>query len=284
MRNRNALLGGLALIGLTNAIALGGVWLNRSGEPDSRLLLTERELRRSHDWADRENSGLALRLDWRRPSDPTSDDRYQSLMLSEAQLLGLGFTTEGRDGRRFDHRNREALVVLELDGPAHRAELERANQQLRKARSELHAAPTDKRLQDAESAARDYVEDAEQRDSRLLAVDVGVEREVLRSRYPDRSRYAIVPGHVSAWVREGHLTGQISRLRITEINVPHTWRERLDEELARNRNGDTPPRFRLWLSVGQRLEPWIDSPPEFPREGPRAKAGDAVSLASSTRP
>lgn len=284
MKTRSALIAGLALIGLTNAIALGGVWYNRSGEPDSRLLLSERELRRSHDWAMRENSGLALRLDWRRPSDPKGDDRYQSLMLDEARLLSLGFTATDRDEPRFDNRNREVLVVLELDGPARMAELERARQRLQKTRSELRAAPQDKRRQDAERAARDYVEQEELRESRLFAVDVGLDHAALRSRYPDRSRYAIVTGNVSAWVRDGQLTGQIGRLSITEINVPHAWREGLSKELVREGDGDPPPRFRLWLSFGQRLEPWIDSAPQLQHDSRQGKAASADSLTSSNRP
>ncbi|AOE86904.1 DUF4824 family protein [Pseudomonas sp. TCU-HL1] len=284
MKTRTALLAGLALITLTNAIALGGAWFNRNGEPDSQLLLSERELRRSYDWAEHENSGLALRLDWRRPSDPTGTDRYQSLMLDEASLLRLGFTAEDREASRVNDRNREVLVVLELDGPARKAELARARQQLEEARSELRTAPKDKRRQDAERAARDYVEQEEKRDSRLFAVDVGLDREALRSRYPDRTQYAIAPGTVSAWVRDGRLTGQIGQLRIAQINVPYALRETLGAELARDHRSDGPPSFRVKLSFGQRLEPWIDSAPEFPHGGRQGKAGNADSLTSSTRP
>lgn len=284
MKVRHALLVGLALIGLTNFIALGGVWLNRSGEPDSRLLLSERELRRSYDWAQHENSGLALRLEWRTPSDPKGDDRYQRLPLDEATLLKLGFSTGNQDAMRVDSRNREVLVVLELDGPAYKAELERARQRQTTAETDRRAAPTDKRRQDAERAARDYVEQEEKRESRLFAMEVGLDRETLRSRYPDRNRYAIVPGSVSAWMRDGHLTGQISGLRVADINVPHAWRKQLDEELTRDRDGAEKPHFRLWLSIGQRLEPWIDSAPEFPRDGRQAAPENADSLASSTRP
>lgn len=284
MKIRRTLLGGLALIGLTNAIALGGVWLNRSGEPDSRLQLSERELHRSYDWAKHENSGLALRLEWRIPSDPKGDDRYQRLPLDETTLLKLGFTTGDQDAMRVDNRNREVLVVLELDGPAYKAELERARQRQTAAETDRRAAPTDKRRQDAERSARDYVEQEEKRESRLFAVEVGLDRKALRGRYPDRNRYAIVPGNVSAWMRDGHLTGQISSLRIAEINVPHAWRKQLDEELSRERDGAEKRRFRLWLSIGQRLEPWIDSAPEFPRDGRQATPENADSLASSTRP
>ena len=62
----HTLIAGAALIVLTNAIALVGVAYNRSGEPDSTLTLTRRELQMSYRWwRDRENSGIALRLLWR---------------------------------------------------------------------------------------------------------------------------------------------------------------------------------------------------------------------------
>ena len=57
---------GLALLVLTNAVALGGVAYNRSGEPDAVLKLGERELSPPYVWNDKgENSGLSLKLQWR---------------------------------------------------------------------------------------------------------------------------------------------------------------------------------------------------------------------------
>src|SRR5690606_5713465 len=56
LRPRHGLLAGLALILLSNAVALGGAWYNRQGEAESRLQLSERELWRSHDGPRRENS------------------------------------------------------------------------------------------------------------------------------------------------------------------------------------------------------------------------------------
>ncbi len=35
---------GIGLIALTNAVALGGVWWNRSATPESALTLSQREL------------------------------------------------------------------------------------------------------------------------------------------------------------------------------------------------------------------------------------------------
>ena len=54
-------IGALLVIVLTNAVALGGAWWNRSGEAESRLELSQRELRVPYRGIDRESSGLAGR-------------------------------------------------------------------------------------------------------------------------------------------------------------------------------------------------------------------------------
>ena len=47
---------------LSNAVALGGVWYNRSGEREAQLLLSERELQRVYGgWLRDEDDGV-LRL------------------------------------------------------------------------------------------------------------------------------------------------------------------------------------------------------------------------------
>jgi hypothetical protein len=62
---RHTLIAGLALILLTNAVALLGVYQNRSGEPESMLTLTQRELQQPYGWGmARENSGISLRINW----------------------------------------------------------------------------------------------------------------------------------------------------------------------------------------------------------------------------
>jgi hypothetical protein len=174
--------------------------------------------------------------------------------------------------------------VLELDGPTRKAELERERQRREKARAALAAEPGDKKLQDADRAAGEYLKQEEQLGSRLFAVDVGLDREALRARYPDRSRYALVPGSLHAWIQDKRLTGQIGQLRIAEINVPHAWRENLGKELTRDSHDKQPPRVQLEVSFGRRLEPWLSSEPAFPDPGDKAQGSAADSLASRTRP
>ncbi len=63
---RTTLIAGAALILLANAVALTGVYFNRSGEPEARMRLSQRELGTPWDWSvARENSGMVLGLNWR---------------------------------------------------------------------------------------------------------------------------------------------------------------------------------------------------------------------------
>lgn len=262
---KHGLLAGLALILLSNAVALAGAWYNRQGEPESRLQLSERELWRDHDGPSRENSGLALRLNWRSPRAVDASNRYQRATLKQEQLLALGFAPldEQDQGHYRRHGKRQVLVVLELDGPAYQAELRRTEQDLQRVSKLLAQQPDDKQLQAEEKVARKDLDAERNSASRLFAIDVGLDAASLRQRYPDRTRYALLPGTVSAWcdcsgnVRQ--LTGQIDPLHNSSLNVPHAWRRQLTERLPAAYSSDKPPHFIAHVSIGQRLEPWISN-------------------------
>ena len=121
------LVAGIALIALTNAIALGGVAWNRSGEPESVLKLTQRELGQSYrSFFDRESGGMEVSVRWRvvttGPYESFYPDHYGAPeWLDREKLAALGFDVSRRPDARRRHQRllpREALVVLELDGPA----------------------------------------------------------------------------------------------------------------------------------------------------------------------
>lgn len=264
LKPRHGLLAGLALILLSNAVALGGAWYNRQGEPESRLQLSERELWRSHDGPRRENSGLSLHLDWRTPRDPEDPQRYSRQSLDEATLLELGFTRhQGSERRWHQPRQRQALIVLELDGPAYRAELSAVEQELLQAEKMLAFTPDNTELKEQVVYASKELEQQRTRASRLFAVAVGTDLQALRQRYPDRSRYAIVGGTVRAWCDcDGNpphrLRGQIDQLHVTDLNVPAAWRQELAERMPRRyEDGQLP--LHIEVSYGQRLEPWISA-------------------------
>jgi len=261
---RTATVAGLALLVLTNAVALGGAAWNRSGEPDSRLQLSEREL--SVPWSawappGAENSGLSLRLDWRcNPAAKTGARRTNHYYddaspgwLDTRKMAELGFDM-GRPGRapglQRPHEVREVWVVLELDGPAYRAWNAAAAAEAASAAAAEAAKPPPH-----VAAHVEVPHDG----TRLFAVDAGLDRAALRARYADRAMYAVVRAKVGRLrdtedVVDG---GRIESLSIEEVNVPLALRPAFAAVQRPRRGGDERSRFVATVAFGQRAEPWL---------------------------
>ena len=268
------LVAGLALIALTNAIALGGVAWNRSGEPESVLTLTQRELGQSYrSIFDRESDGLELGVRWRvvatGPSESFYPDHYGAPeWLDREKLAALGFDVSRRPDARRRHQRllpREALVVLELDGPARQKALERARAWSEQEAAKAAAGKGKTGPGSPAQNAADALKREETSNSRLFAVDTGLDAQALRAKYPDRSRYAIMRGKIrpqlsTARGSDGLWTGHIDSLDNTRVNVPLEFRKAL---------GSTPrsipmagpteggPGFEVTVAFGKRFEPWI---------------------------
>jgi hypothetical protein len=264
---------GIALIALTNAVALTGVAYNRSGEPESRLLLTQREFSRSDAFRlDRESGGLTLRLHWRvLGKDPSAETYYGGAYIAPAWLDGakladLGFdvsesATANRRGRRLARQlPREALIVLELDGPAYREALDRAERRAAKDTANPQAKPEAKR-NIAERLKREQTAG-----SRLFAVDAGLDAAALRAKYPDRARHAIVQGsirmHFLAGGKDPGPAGYIERVANDRINVPLEFQTAIVSAPRPHRGAglayEEPP-FQVTVAFGKRFEPWLVS-------------------------
>jgi hypothetical protein len=269
------LIAGLALIALTNAVALGGVAWNRSGEPDSVLKLTQRELSNPYIYGiDRESGALTLALSWRVLTDdpnlaPHFLGNYGSPeWLNEAKLAELGFDVSrpARQDRRGRHHERllprEALIVLEFDGPTWPKAVERGRKYAEKQAAEAGGLPAKPGNFDRAKAAAEALKREETTNSRLFAVDAGLDASALRAKYPDRSRYAIVTGKVRAH-RDGtgnKLKGYVAEIHNIRVNVPlelvpsigsvpksHRW-------AVATPNG---PAFEATIAFGKRHEPWL---------------------------
>jgi hypothetical protein len=113
--------------------------------------------------------------------------------------------------------------------------------------------------------------------SRLFFVDAGVDAAALRRRYPDRSRYVIVPARLrmySDWRRrnpgekaEWRLRGRLEQVLVDRLHVPRDLAGKLPSEPGKSRiqpgytyyNPKAPARVRYQarIAVGRRLEPWI---------------------------
>ncbi len=261
------LLAGLGLILAINLIALGGVAYNRSGEAESRLLLSERELPRLNPRYRPENSAVTLNLAWR--IAPLSENEPFGHGLTEAQMRQLGYVQPAPETctpRCPREAQREALVVLELDGPAYRLQLERQRQRLAEAEQALAVLPEDNTLR---RRAEEWREDLRRLEtgSRLYLVDVGLELDALRQRYPNRQQYTIVKGLVRPWHSTEHgLRGSVFLGSADRINLPRHWRSSVPEQS--DAESQDKARYAIEVSFGKRLEPWV-SDVSLGRQTPR---------------
>lgn len=273
---------GLALIGLVNALALAGVLWNRQQPADSSLLLSERELLNTYAYWREDNSNQGLRLDYRWPSQ--ADKEHYYLSLNAAKMAELGFQVPGelneQTVRRYRRQlDRDALLVLELDGPAYQRELQLARAAHAEARRLQAAVPDSKELREAAEQAGNALEYEQQRASRLLVIDAGVDQQALRARYPDRQRYAIVRAIVevqansvaSEWTGEGEdprpdsqrwvwqLGGSVDTPGLQSLNLPRRWHATFDSLplSPQNANHEQQKLFSAEVAFGRRLEPWF---------------------------
>ncbi len=114
--------------------------------------------------------------------------------------------------------------------------------------------------------------------SQLFPVDVGLDPGVLRSRYPDRRRYALVPAVVNLMVRYGEspntgnakVSGSISDILCDQVTIPLSLQGQLVEFLRKpgvswseyysnEKTAVKSPRYTAVIKFGKRYEPWVES-------------------------
>lgn len=271
---------GFSLLALVNLIVLLGVAWNRLEPINSRLSLTERELNSAYTYWRTDNSSQALHLHYRWPSREGDDYGYAPISAEKMAELGFSLPTELNDesARRYRHQlERTALLVLEFNGPAYQREVALARSAQVEAARLYRAVPDSEALRVAAENANTALDHEQNRASRLLVVDVGVDPHTLRSRYPDRQRYALVQAIVAAkasrvaveWKGEGddlrpelqrwtwQLGGSAQTPGIERLNVPREWHANL-QQAENNREAQGKP-FNAELAFGRRLEPWLVS-------------------------
>ena len=249
MKNKIYLLG-IALVLAINLIVLSSVAYNRSGSPHARLTLTARELPIAwHYGFGSENTGLSLRIRW---SEGAGRARA---ILDRTKLESLGFDFyRAVENTGLDHHKtllpREAYAVLEYGGDAWK--------QLLRSRQEKLSADLAKAGSDAQrERLKQSYERFEKTASRLVLVDVGPDRAVLRTRYPDGSRYIVAKARVSAYVyapgprrnpSSHRIIGAVSELLPDTVYVPRKFHAVLQKS--------DPELFRLrWAHRAGRIEP-----------------------------
>jgi hypothetical protein len=240
---------------LSNAVALGFAWMNRSGAPEAVLALTEREVRLLP--RETENTAMGLRLAWVDPSGAPRATHW----FDAAKLASLGFDCTGPVTREnaAHYRGqapRSAYAVFELEGDSWNR----------------HVA----------SIPEGPERDSQELGSHLVLIDVGLDPAALRVRHPDRRRVVIAHATVELVFRETRetppaLEGRVNAADPIELSVPKRFRGVLEGLSARPDTAFEPnqrwrgsplpgaPRFSVTVAWGRSLEPWITSIEAFPR-------------------
>ncbi len=275
LSSRNLFVLGFVILVATNIIVLSGVAYNRSGNPEAQITLTERELRlpyRVHE----ENSGLTLELVWRalgkeRDNDIYPDWRYP-IWFSAEKLEELGFDID-KYLRSDDNLNfykqpipKEVFIVLENNGELYREALRRAEMALEKEENLFKSGGEDKKLRENFERAEKRLKREHITESRLFAIDAGLDPEKLKEKYNDRTRFIITKGLVKPTINHANkkkeVTGYITKLGIESIHVPLNQRQVFDAILINNKskyNEFREPRYEVELAYGSRFEPWTVS-------------------------
>lgn len=255
---------GLVLIVVTNIVALSGVAANRAGAPEALITLTEREL--PIKWRHEENSALALQLDWRALSKNYDDLGYYDWRspgwFTAEKLQELEFKIDNDPTRDI---TKEVFIVLEFNGEPYREAVKRAEMTLEKEKGLFELNSDDQRLRDNFEYAEKRLQRERLAESRLFAIDAGLDPVQLRGEYADRKRFIITKGLVTPrhYYREDkeEIGGFIRKLSVENIHVPRKVGQDLDAILLGKKwTGKVrPPRYQVQLAYGNRLEPWIVS-------------------------
>jgi hypothetical protein len=270
------LIAGLSIIIVTNVVALGGVAYNRSGQPEALLELTERELGIGYRYGlERDNTGLSLSINCRLEilendygygnSNCWGEPRW----LSQEKLVELGFEFENYD-KDLNYRDHERVLpkdvylVLEYDGATYQRVLRSKEQILREEQTLQDNNPDNPEFDERVEQASKNLLSEQNFNSRLFAIDAGLDKTALRKTYADNSRYILVKASIKpAWrFNDDQRTrvGRINDLLIEQINVPLEHRAVFNpvEKAASRRNRNTDgPRYQVQVAFGKRLEPWV---------------------------
>lgn len=248
-----------AVVVVFNLATIALVTVNRSGEPEAVLELTEREL--SLPPREAENTALALRLEWVDPEAMRPGPGW----FDRRKLQEIGFDcrlapSEETRQRYMAAMPRATYAVLEYEGDAWQRYL-----------AEPSFAPEDRRAPywvrraEADPALRPN-------GSHLVLIDVGNDASALRARYPDRRRQVVMPAVAAVrFVEERgqapYLEGRVTAVMPQQLNVERSQRRLLEtfQSERRGRTGAGPaeaatpaePKYRATVKWGRSLEPWL---------------------------
>jgi hypothetical protein len=293
----------VCLLVVVNAVVLGGIAYNRSGEPAATITLTERELPliSYYSYSDRENTGLSLRLDWLKDTlwtyaddDLPNSQRWWPLWFDKAKLESIGFDCRlplDVPNAELHYQKmlpRKTYAVLEFEGAAWEAWLAHARAGL--AEEEMRAQKGEVTQESLKKSREDFEREYRTR-SRLFVIDAGNDLVELRKQYMKLGRYLILPATVRLEYYRPYtgdekkkapprLIGHVVDILTDTIYVPKEERPILEKLLSRRAKSlavryepytqpERGPFYRVKINVGKRDEPWIAAVQELLLEKPK---------------
>jgi len=274
--NTKILIAGLAIILVTNVVALGGVAYNRAGEPEAVVELTERELGMPYRYRRyKENTGLGLRINCRiegtqRYYYGNNNCRGSPAWLDRAKLSELGFKLQPQRGNSAGRQAfekelpRGVYLVLEYNGAAHQRTVVNSEKELEAQQALLANNPHKEEFEERVEKAQKKFYNEQHHNSRLFVIDAGLDKQNLRNAYPDTSKYLLMKALIRpTWSRFGEeeeWKGTITDLLVGTINVPLEHRaifEPLEDTQLRRNQNRLAPRYKVRVAFGKRAEPWV---------------------------
>jgi hypothetical protein len=252
-----------ALLVITNAVILFGVYLNQSSETTSEATLTQRELQLSNSMR-KENNSVSLRLVFRTTNNLNRS--HQDNFLNIDKLKELGFDTDkylySKDGARAP--SKELFVVLENDGELYKKSLKSAEAELMEKEALYNANKDDKKKQRDYENAKNSLTREQTSLSRLFAIDAGLDYEGLRKKYANKANYLIVKGVVGLVkeYKQKNLYGYIKQLNVQTIHVPYNFKYLFkDVEPIYNHKDaqDNYAKYNVEIMYGSKYEPFVTS-------------------------
>ena len=248
----------------TNAVVLTGAYLNKTMEVTSHAVLTQRELQIPYA-SKKENNEVSLRIVYRTPKESLYNKAPS--WLNASKLAELGFNTDIHLSSK-NHKStpqKEVFLVLEYDGEAYQKSLILAEENLEQKEVLYNANKDEKRVKRNYEDAQRHLNRERVSESRLFAVDAGLEYKKLRQTYFDKTKYIIVKGLVNIdyqYMIADKQYGYIQQLNIQRIHLPYEFKHVLKDVTTGNylnHRVDNASKYKVEVKYGSRYEPWISS-------------------------
>lgn len=255
----------IALLLVVNTVVFVGIASNRSGIPEETVELSERELPLAY--SSDENTGISLSFNYNHGNE----------WLDKKKLAALGFDCsipEASTKAALFYRHmlpRKTYAVFEYAGEAWKRWIQVKENSIAKRKEKVKQGKAEKK--DLEELQIELKKDL-MTSSRLFAIDANNDPTALRKRYPEQSRFIIVPVVVRLDYNDGpspsdenkeqnqKIRGYLSEVLVDSIHVPMGKRSLLEplhyrERLEYYNRPAVEPRYMVKLQFGKRYEPWI---------------------------